>query len=124
MLSPSVWNKIFRKSLWIDNSIFFREGVKDEDVVPAFKSLFYAKKVLVLKRAMYFYFSRPHSTTREFSADRMEGISVFAQEIDYFLRDKGMCERLKYPYAKYYEKEYMDRYDMAREGKCLSLFYK
>lgn len=52
---------IFRKSLMIDNSVFFNKGILHEDGIWGFEMLYLAKIIEILKNPLYYYRQRSDS---------------------------------------------------------------
>ncbi len=72
--NPSVWNKLWKKSLFIDNNIRFPQGVYFEDVITTAQLLYFAKNVTFIDQSFYFYLSRKNSITLSFSKKHIDDI--------------------------------------------------
>lgn len=69
--SPTVWNKIFKRSLW--DGIFFPENIKSaEDLATLYKSVYNADKSCYIKDVLYNYYIREDSLTRVYSNRKLE----------------------------------------------------
>ena len=55
------WNKLYKKSLFMDNNIWFPKGQKHEDTLTTYKVLSKARKVAYLDEALYCYVERGDS---------------------------------------------------------------
>lgn len=65
----SVWNKLIRRSLMIDNNIYFPENVAYEDVFFGTLLHLYAERVAYVDVTFYHYYVNPHSTVLQKNAD-------------------------------------------------------
>lgn len=86
------WNKLYRKSLFIDNNIWFPEGKKHEDALTTYKLLSKAKRVGYIPDALYGYVVRDgsimHSGKKE---EQLEMRELAAREaMEYFNNDKDL----------------------------------
>ncbi len=60
-LFHTVWNKLIRKDLIVNYSLWFEDGIIDEDLLWSYLVFLNAKKVLVLPRVTYIYEDNPSS---------------------------------------------------------------
>ena len=86
------WNKLYRKSLFADNEIWFPKGKKHEDTLTTYKVLSKARKVVYLDEALYFYNERPGSITKiEKIEERLTMRELAAEEaVSYFKKDSDL----------------------------------
>lgn len=69
--SPTVWNKLFKKSVWSD--IFFPENIKSaEDLATLYKVIYRANRVSYIHDVLCNYFIRKDSLTRTYSERKTE----------------------------------------------------
>jgi len=68
-----IWNKMFKRSLYVDNNISFADGFNmGEDRNVLFKLLSLANKSVYLNKAFYHYMqTNPKAITRDFDAKRV-----------------------------------------------------
>lgn len=59
------WNKLYRKSLFLDNEIYFPVGKKHEDTLTTYKVLSKARKVNYISQSLYEYVERKNSIMGE-----------------------------------------------------------
>lgn len=80
------WNKLYKKSLFVDNDVWFPKGKKHEDILTTYKILSKAKKVVYLDKILYCYVDRKESITNtEKTEERLEMRELAAREaIEYF----------------------------------------
>lgn len=61
-----LWNKIYKRSLFEENKIFFSESMKlQEDVEPTFNIFSHANNVYFLSEKLYYYVQRRNSATKQ-----------------------------------------------------------
>lgn len=86
------WNKLYRKSLFVDNDIWFPKGKKHEDTLTTYKVLSKARKVAYLDEALYCYVERGNSIMKtEKLEERLEMREMAAKEaVEYFKDDKDL----------------------------------
>lgn len=80
------WNKIYRKSLFVDNDIWYPVGKKHEDTLTTYKLLAAATKVAYTSKSLYIY-----NETREGSIMNSE-----KKEEQLLAREKAAEEAVKY----------------------------
>lgn len=86
------WNKLYRKSLFADNEIWFPKGKKHEDTLTTYKVLSKARKVVYLDEVLYLYNERPGSITKtEKIEERLTMRELAAKEaVSYFKKDSDL----------------------------------
>ena len=60
-LKVNAWNKIYKRSLFSDNSIVYPVGRLYEDNLTTYKLLYFAKKIVYFNESLLFYRQRPGS---------------------------------------------------------------
>lgn len=60
-LFHTAWNKLIRRDFLIDNSIFFQDGILDEDLLWSYYTFLKARKVLTVPQISYIYEDNPSS---------------------------------------------------------------
>lgn len=83
---PSSCNKLFKKSLWIDNDIWYPEGIKYEDVAIIPTLVLIAKNPVWVNKGLYNYVYTPNSVTTTY--DHRVLTLVTALDYAYMLFDK------------------------------------
>ena len=83
--NPSVWNKLWKKSLFIDNNIRFPQGVYFEDVITTAQLLYFAKDIIFIDQSFYFYVLRKNSITLSFSKKHIDDIFLAYHLLTEFL---------------------------------------
>ena len=100
-LNPAFWNKLWRKSLFTDNDIFFPLRLYFEDMPTTPRLLSKAKYIKVIEDRLYQYFIREESITTSYSAkhiiDYYHGFEVLLR----FLEDNKILNRYKDDFIEY-----------------------
>lgn len=92
------WDKIYKRSLFIDHNIFYPKGMYYEDMPTTFRLFYYANQVAYLDEFLYNYLQREQSITRTFSDKHIDDIVKALYLMKDFMLDNGI-------YIKY-QKEY------------------
>lgn len=91
----SLWNKLFRKSLFVDNNIRFLEGCNFcEDLNVTAKLIYCAKKICCLDNAYYHYRINSSSICHIDSREKLYGSFSNIVDIYDFLADKNKGKKL------------------------------
>ncbi len=93
--NPDVWNKIFRRSLFMDNNIRFTPRVWFEDLRTVPKLYAYTDRVIYIPKAFHRYVQRPGSVTNTSKVRRNLEIIPAVDELIDFYKSLGMYEHLK-----------------------------
>lgn len=86
------WNKLYKKSLFVNNNLWFPEGKKHEDTLVVYKILAQAKKVSYLDKSLYCYVERKESIMKTGKIEERLMMRELAAEeaIEYFKNDKDL----------------------------------
>ena len=84
------WNKLYKKSLFLDNDIWYPLGMKHEDALTTYKLLAAAQRVAYIDESLYHYVERKNSIMAEVkTVDRLRIREMAAEEaVGYFDDDK------------------------------------
>lgn len=63
VLPVVAWNKLISRHFLIDNGLFFKDGVKQEDILWSFHVVKYLQHLYVIPDTTYYYYLRPSSIT-------------------------------------------------------------
>ncbi|MBR0162821.1 MAG: glycosyltransferase [Oscillospiraceae bacterium] len=86
-------NKIWRKSLFLDNGIAFPDRLWFEDLATSPKLLLHAEKILPVHKPWYLYLQRQGSITNATNAERnREMITVVHGVLDYFREKDSLTQ--------------------------------
>lgn len=92
-LNPAFWNKLWKKNLFIDNSIFFPTHDYYEDMSTTPKLLAKATSIRVINDCLYNYLVRPESITGSYGAKHtLDYFKGFESLFD-FLHRESLQER-------------------------------
>ena len=58
---PAAWNKIYKKSLFIDNGIYYPDKLYYEDLATTFRLIIKANKIEYVNESLYYYVQRDNS---------------------------------------------------------------
>lgn len=100
LMQGPVWNKLVRRSLYVDNDIDFPVGNKAEDGALMTQLSYYAKTRGYVAAPLYYYYNNPNSICGNVSVDAC--LSKLKQEMDNtalrirFLRKKGLEDKYKH----------------------------
>ena len=101
ILNPAFWNKLWRKSLFIDNDIFFPDHDFYEDMSTTPRILAKATYVKVINDRLYRYLIRQQSIMGGMSdkhlIDYIKGFEI----IHNFLEENGLIEQYKNQFSHY-----------------------
>lgn len=92
---PDVWNKIFRRSLFLESGVRFPSGVWFEDLCTVQKLYFYTDKVIYIPVAWHRYLQRYDSVTNTRKVLRNLEIIPAVDDVVAFYREHGLGERLR-----------------------------
>lgn len=86
------WNKLYKKKLFVDNSIYFPEGRNHEDALTTYKLASKAKKVSYISKSLYIYIKRDNSIMgSEDIEERLKAREASAEEaVEYFEQNKKL----------------------------------
>jgi glycosyltransferase involved in cell wall biosynthesis len=83
-INVSVWNKLYRRSLWDD--IRFPEGHNYEDLDIMFRVFERCSSVTVLDQPLYHYLNRPGSITHTLTEENMRDVSRAKDHFEEYVR--------------------------------------
>lgn len=92
------WNKLYKRSLFVDNKIIYPSNLYHEDVATTFKLYFYAKKIIHLKEGLYYWRERKESISNDISLKHIEDFFTIFKESKIFLKNNNIYKK----YEKYY----------------------
>lgn len=94
-IAQSACNKVFRRSLFMDNNIRFPERDWFEDLATTVNLYPYMKKVAFIKKGFYKYLQRKDSITHNSNVKRNIEIIKASESVVNFYKDKGLYETYK-----------------------------
>ena len=84
-LSGLAWNKLLRKSLIIDHSLFFVEGIIFEDIQWTNRLVRHVSSAVIIPKVTYIYEYNPSSTSNTSIVNASKSINSFSSVIESFL---------------------------------------
>ena len=87
---PSVWNKLFKKKLYIENNISTIEGINlGEDLITTPKLLYYSKNVSKVEIPLYHYLqTNSNSYTKNYTEKNINNVEDVLKELTSFFKNK------------------------------------
>ena len=92
ILNPAFWNKLWKKSLFIDNNIFFPELTLYEDLPVTPKLVYHANNICFISNSLYFYAQRHGSISNSMSTKSIEGYDHAFCDLFQFLHDENIYD--------------------------------
>lgn len=88
--SPCVWNKFFRRSLYIENKIEAKEGLNfGEDLYVTPKLIYFSEKIFKINTPLYYYTqTNVNSYTREMSKKNIDNVIDVLKNLTCFFENK------------------------------------
>lgn len=95
--APVAWNRLYRRSLFVETGVRFPGRVWYEDIRTTIKLMVHAKRIAFLPDVLYRYRMREGSITKNIHADRnVEILEAFEDLFSYF-RGQGLFEAYRIP---------------------------
>ncbi len=88
--SNYVWNKLYKKSSWLNSGLRFPEGMLYEDIWLTHKILFYTGKLVAVPDIAYFYRKRQKSIVKTRSAKCTEDCKLAEKEMYRFFDEHNI----------------------------------
>lgn len=86
-INPSAWNKLWKKSYFIDNQIYFPEGKYFEDFCTTFKILPLTNAIAFVEKPLYHYRLSTNSITSHFS-NKLNDVLFVTKDLVNFYKEK------------------------------------
>lgn len=93
-----VWNKLWKRELFKLTDVRFQQ-LYFEDISTSFKLVYYSNKVVIIKKALYYYTQRKGSILHEFSFETQNCYLKSIMIIKNFLDTHGLYEMMKKPFT-------------------------
>jgi glycosyltransferase involved in cell wall biosynthesis len=91
--SPQAWNKLYRRSLFIDNNILYPEKFLHEDLPVTYRVFYSANNIGYLNKPLYYWLYREGSITASLTFKHVEDIVTSFIEIHKFLSEHQVIEK-------------------------------
>ncbi|MDR1467488.1 MAG: glycosyltransferase [Oscillospiraceae bacterium] len=102
-LHSFAWNKLYKRSLFIDNNIKF-EKLYFEDIATVPQLFYFANKIAITSKPLYYYTQRKGSILRSMNADKIDDFVRSYGSILNFLQQHEKYELYKKPISRYTKK--------------------
>ena len=79
LITCNSWNRLVRRSVLIDNRVFFKEGIIFEDYLWSYQLMDVAQKVLVLPQVTYYY--RPNANSIMHTRQLKIGKTIYCWDV-------------------------------------------
>lgn len=90
--------KLWKRDFFIDNKLFFSEGVWFEDVISHVKGMILAKRITFVNECLYFYRQRSGSIMKSSNNRKIFDAFIFLEGVLDFLKEKNLYDTLKKEY--------------------------
>jgi len=101
LMGNEFWNKLWRKTLFIDNGLLFPENLYFEDAATTPRLLAKSETIIIIEKYLYSYLRRPDSITRTHSAKHiLDGFKVLEIHQE-FLEVNDLLNRHKENFNNY-----------------------
>lgn len=87
-ISNHACSKLYKKSLFIKNNIFFPESRVYEDVATTYKIVDKANSIVHIPIGLYYYLNRLDSISKVYSKKNIEDLLIAYSEIDLYFKEK------------------------------------
>lgn len=94
------WNKIYKKSLFVDNQIRYPAKLYHEDVATTFKLYYYAKRILHVKEGLYYWQERESSISNHITLKHIDDFFTIFTISRLFLVKHRIYEKYKKEYLR------------------------
>lgn len=95
LASPNAWNRIYRRSFFLDSGVRYPGRVWFEDIRTTMKLFALAQSIEAVPEALYYYVVRQGSITRNAKADRNREILDAFDDLLSFYRQCGLYPRYR-----------------------------
>lgn len=96
LISQVGWDKLIRRSLYVENNILYKKGVnRGEDVIVNIQLFQHMKSVYTVPAAYYHYRSSESSITKSVSDQAIQDIIIFVDEVEKILNRCDLIEEYK-----------------------------
>jgi glycosyltransferase involved in cell wall biosynthesis len=99
-ISPMVCNKVYRRNLFIDHAITFKEKFLHEDIPITYKLFWHAEKISHIQESFYCWFIREGSITQTFTFKHILDLNTTFNEIREFLINNKLVRDYHVHYIK------------------------
>lgn len=105
-IRPNACDKIYKKSLFIENNIEFPKGLYHEDLLTTFRIIKEVKRAKYIDKPFYKYLCREGSITTNLKLKNLEDMSIIIKRIN------KLCSEMNL------QKEYVDAFNILNYNVC------
>ncbi|WP_194191028.1 glycosyltransferase [Clostridium chrysemydis] len=105
-IRPNAWDKLYRKSLFIENNIEFPKGLYHEDLLTTFRIIKEVKRAKYIDEPFYKYLCREGSITTNLKLKNLEDMSIIIKRINELFNEMNL------------QKEYVDAFNILNYNVC------
>ena len=93
---PAAWNKLYSKSLFVDNNIYYPDNIYYEDLATTGRLLVNAKKISYIDKALYYYIIRDGSIMNQKKYNKkMSDIFTSLDTLTEYYKENGYYKKYK-----------------------------
>lgn len=104
MISPVVWNKIYRKEIITHNDIRFLKNSYWEDDIFSFQVFMNANCINLVPNVYYHYYQREKSITNDFSKKHIDDLIVSFKELKDYLKKYNTTLDIQQLFNSYFDR--------------------
>ena len=101
-INPATWNKIYKRSLFIDNKITFKNHIFCEDLATIIEPFYFAKRISYCPKNLYNYLINPNGDSFTINEKFIHNIFIALEHNKKFLR--------KYNIQQKYQQYFIERF--------------
>lgn len=117
MISPVVWNKIYKKNLLTENNITFLGNSYWEDNLFSFQIFTKAKKISIVPCVCYHYYQRENSITNTFSKKHIDDLIISYKILKSFLEENSIDAKYQKEFYSYLDRAIASLLDILFKGE-------
>lgn len=117
MISPVVWNKIYKKNLLTENNITFLGNSYWEDNLYSFQIFTQAKKISIVPSVYYHYYQRENSITNTFSKKHIDDLIISYKMLKSYLEENSFDVKYQKEFYSYLDRAIASLLDILFKGE-------
>lgn len=112
MISPVVWNKIYKRELLLDNNIYFLDNSYWEDNLFSFQVFTKANMVSLATGVNYHYYQREMSITNTFSKKHIDDLIAAFKILKSYLEENSIYTKYRKEFCSYFDRAILSLLEM------------
>ncbi len=117
MISPVVWNKIYKRTLLTENNVTFLENSYWEDNLFSFQIFTKTNKISIVPHICYHYYQREQSITNTFSKKHIDDLIIAYKMLKSFLKENSIDTKYQKEFYSYLDRAISSLLDMLFKGE-------